>query len=160
MDINLARTFLAIAETRHFGRAAERLHVTQTAVSARVRTLEELIGAALFVRNKAGAALTPAGQRFMRHARTLVQVWESARVQAAVPAGRRGVVTVGCEMSLWDPLLLDWLVRMRKAAPSSSVGPSAESSRKPLLRDCSTERHCSIGASTLIDPNANRFAPE
>jgi DNA-binding transcriptional LysR family regulator len=117
MDINLARTFLAIAETRHFGRAAERLHVTQTAVSARVRTLEELIGAALFVRNKAGAALTPAGQRFMRHARTLVQVWESARVQAAVPAGRRGVVTVGCEMSLWDPLLLDWLVRMRKAAP-------------------------------------------
>lgn len=121
LDINLARTFLAIVETRHFGRAAERLHVTQTAVSARVRTLEDLLGRPLFVRNKAGAALTPAGQRFMRHARTLVQVWESARQQAAVPAGRRAVVTVGCEMSLWDPLLLDWLVWMRRSAPQLAL---------------------------------------
>lgn len=130
MDINLARTFLAIVETHHFGRAAERLHVTQTAVSARVRTLEDLLGRPLFVRNKAGAVLTPAGQRFMRHARTLVQVWESARQQAAVPQGRRAVVTVGCEMSLWDPLLLDWLVWMRRSAPHlalrTEVRPPAE----------------------------------
>jgi DNA-binding transcriptional LysR family regulator len=121
MDINLARTFLEIVETRHFGRAAERLHITQTAVSARVRALEELLGRPLFVRNKAGAALTPAGQRFMRHARTLVQVWESARQQAAVPPGRRAVVTLGCEMSLWDPLLLDWLLWMRRRAPQLAL---------------------------------------
>jgi LysR family transcriptional regulator, flagellar master operon regulator len=117
MDINLARTFLEIVDTRNFGRAAERLNVTQTAVSARIRTLEELLGCALFVRNKAGASLTPAGQRFMRHARTLVQVWESARHQAAVPSGRRAIVYIGCETSLWDPLLLDWLLLMRRTAP-------------------------------------------
>ncbi len=117
MDINLARTFLEIVETRNFGRAAQRLNITQTAVSARVRTLEELLGRALFVRNKAGASLTPSGQRFMRHARTLVHVWESARHQAAVPPGRRAIVDIGCETSLWDPLLLDWLLHMRQTAP-------------------------------------------
>jgi DNA-binding transcriptional LysR family regulator len=127
MDINLARTFLEIVAAGNFGRAAERLHVTQTAVSARVRLLEQLLGRQLFVRNKAGASLTPAGERFMRHARSLVQVWERARHQVAVPTGRRAVVTVGCEASLWDPLLLDWLLWMRRAAPHlalrAEVGP-------------------------------------
>jgi len=117
MDITLARTFLEIVATRSFQRAAERLHVTQTAVSARVRTLEDLLGRQLFVRNKAGASLTSAGEHFLRYAPTLVQVWERARHQVAVPAGLDAVVTVGCEVSLWDPLLLDWLLWMRRAAP-------------------------------------------
>ena len=117
VDLNLARTFLEIAATGNFARAAERLHVTQTAVSARVRALEELLGRRLFVRNKAGAVLTPAGERFARYARTLVQAWEQARHQVAVPPGRRAVLTVGCEMTLWDPLMMDWLLWMRRAAP-------------------------------------------
>ena len=117
MDINLARTFLAIVETGSFLRAAERLHVTQTAVSARVKALEELLGRKLFVRNKSGATLTPAGVRFRRSASTLVQVWERARQQVGMPPGRRAVLTVGCEISLWDPLLLNWLLFMRTSAP-------------------------------------------
>ena len=117
MDITLARTFLEIVASGNFIRAAENLHVTQTAVSARVRTLEELLGRRLFVRNKAGATLTPAGDKFMRYARTLVQAWEQARHQVAVPPGRRAVLTMGCEMSLWDPLLADWHRWMQKAAP-------------------------------------------
>ncbi|MDH6591348.1 DNA-binding transcriptional LysR family regulator [Variovorax sp. TBS-050B] len=121
MDINLARTFLAIVETRSFQRAAERLHVTQTSVSARVRTLEELLGRALFVRNKAGAVLTPAGEQFLPHATTLVQVWERARHQVAVPEGSRAVLAIGCEISLWDPLLLQWLLWMRGAAPQLAI---------------------------------------
>jgi DNA-binding transcriptional LysR family regulator len=102
-------------------RAAERLHVTQTAVSARVRTLEELLGRPLFVRNKAGASLTVAGRRFLRHAQALLQVWERARSQVGVPPGKRDLVTVGCEMSLWTPLLLDWLLWMRRVAPQLAV---------------------------------------
>lgn len=130
MDIGLARTFLAIAETRSFQRAAERLHVTQTAISARVRALEEQLGRPLFVRNKAGAVLTSAGEQFMPHARTLVQVWERARQQVAVPEGRRAVLALGCETSLWHPLLPRWLVRMRERAPDlalrCTVGPARE----------------------------------
>ena len=121
MDINLARTFLEIVATGTFLRAAKRLHVTQTAVSARVRMLEELLGRKLFVRNKSGASLTSAGEQFLRHAQTLVQVWERARHQVAVPPGRRAVVTVGGELSLWDPLLLNWLLWMRHAAPQLAL---------------------------------------
>ena len=121
MDIALARTFLEIVAAGSFLRAAERLHVTQTAVSARVRSLEDELGARLFVRNKAGATLTPAGEQFVRHARQLVQVWERARNQVAVPAGRSSVLAIGCEMSLWDPLLLDWLLRMRTDAPQLAL---------------------------------------
>jgi len=76
MDINLARTFLEVAANGSFILTAERMHLTQTAVSARIRTLEEQLGRPLFVRNKAGARLTAAGERFVRHATTLVQVWE------------------------------------------------------------------------------------
>jgi DNA-binding transcriptional LysR family regulator len=121
VDINLARTFLEIVSTRNFAKAAERLHVTQTAVSARVHALEDLLGRRLFVRNKSGATLTTAGEQFMRYAQTLVQVWERARHQVAVPPGRRAVVTVGGELSLWDPLLLDWLLWMRKTAPQLAL---------------------------------------
>jgi len=121
MDINLARTFLEIALSHSFVQAAQRLHVTQTAVSARVKSLEDLLGRQLFVRNKSGATLTPAGEQFMRHAMTLVQVWERARQQMAVPSGRRALVTIGCEISLWQPLLIDWLLDMRKAAPDLAL---------------------------------------
>jgi DNA-binding transcriptional LysR family regulator len=121
MDINLARTFLEIVASGNFVRAAERLHVTQTAVSVRVQTLEELLGRKLFVRSKAGATLTPAGEQFMRYAPLLVQVWERARQQVAVPPGLRAVIAVAGELSLWNPLLLDWLVWMRRAAPQLAL---------------------------------------
>lgn len=121
MDINLARTFLEIVSCHSFAQAAERLHVTQTAISARVKTLEELLGRTLFVRNRAGASLTSAGEQFVRHAMTMVQVWERARQQMAVPPGRRALVTVGCEISLWDPLMLDWLLGMRDSAPDLAL---------------------------------------
>ena len=96
MDINQARTFLEVASCGSFIMAAERMHVTQTAVSARIRTLEQQLGRQLFVRNKAGARLTPAGERFMRHAATMVQVWERARHQVALPPGRDDAVSIGC----------------------------------------------------------------
>jgi len=117
VDIELARTFLEIVGAGSFAGAAERLHVSQTTVSARIRTLEEHFGRRLFVRNKAGAKLTPAGEQFLRHAPTLIQVWERARTQVAVPEGRRAVLSLGCEPALWNPLLLDLLLWMRSGAP-------------------------------------------
>jgi len=121
VDINLARTFLEIVASGNFVRAAERLHVTQTAVSVRVRTLEGLLGRKLFVRNKSGASLTAAGEQFLRYAPTLVQVWERARHEVAVPPGLRAMVAVGGELSLWNPLLLDWLIWMKKSAPHLAI---------------------------------------
>lgn len=130
MDIELARTFLAIVAAGSFARAAERLNVSQTTVSARVRSLEEQLQRPLFVRNKAGASLTPAGESLLRHAPALVQLWERARHDVAVPHGRRAVLAIGAELSLWDPLLLRWLLWMGRAEPDvalrAQVGPSEE----------------------------------
>ena len=61
MDTELARTFLTVVTAGNFITAAERLHVSQSTVSTRIHTLEEQLGCTLFVRNKAGATLTPAG---------------------------------------------------------------------------------------------------
>ncbi|RZL93406.1 MAG: LysR family transcriptional regulator [Variovorax sp.] len=121
MDLALAQTFLRIVDTHSFLRAAEQLHVTPTSVSARVRTLEELLGRSLFLRKKSGVVLTAAGEQFLPHATSLLQVWERARHQIAVPTGRRAVLTVGCEISLWDPLVLEWLLWMRSAAPHLAI---------------------------------------
>jgi LysR family transcriptional regulator, flagellar master operon regulator len=115
MDTELARTFLEIVSTRSFIRAAERLNVGQTTVSARIRLLEQQLGRALFVRNKGGASLTPAGEQFLRYAPGFVQLWQRARQQVAVPPGHRAVLTIGGEVSLWQPLVLDWVVWMRSS---------------------------------------------
>src|SRR5918998_5025161 len=115
MDIELARTFLEIVSTRSFVRAAERLNVGQTTVSARIRSLEQQLGRPLFVRNKGGATLTPAGEQFLRYAPSFLQLWQRARQQVAVPAGHRAVLTVGSEVSLWQPLLLEWVVWLRSS---------------------------------------------
>jgi len=121
MDINLAKTFLEVVTTGSFVGAAERLHLTQTAVSARIRLLEDQVGRRLFVRNRSGARLTSAGERFQHHASTLVQVWERARQQVALPAGRANLVAVGGEFSLWNPLLADWMLWMRQEHPAFAV---------------------------------------
>src|SRR6185437_415364 len=115
MDIELARTFLEIVSTGSFIRAAERLHVGQTTVSARIRLLEQQLGRPLFVRNKSGASLTPAGEQFLRYAPTFVQLWQRARHQVAVPPGHRAVLTVGSEVSLWQPILVDWVLWLRRS---------------------------------------------
>lgn len=116
MDTELARTFLEIVSTGSFIRAGERLHVSQTAVSARIRSLESQLGRPVFVRNKAGASLTPAGEKFLRYAPSILQMWERARHDVAVPPGRSAVLAIGGELALWDPLLLNWLLWMKHSA--------------------------------------------
>lgn len=121
MDIELAKTFIEIVSTGSFVKAADRLHVAQTTVSARVRLLEQQLGRPLFVRNKSGANLTPAGEQFLRFAPTFVQLWQRAKQQVAVPEGHRAVLTIGSEVSLWQPLLLEWIRMMRHAHPDIAI---------------------------------------
>src|SRR3954462_8500580 len=121
MDIELARTFLEIVSTGSFIKAADRLHVAQPTLSASVRLLEQQLRRPLFVRNKGGASLTPAGEQFLRFAPSFVQLWQRARHQVAVPAGHRAVLTVGSEVSLWQPLLLDWVRLMRRSHPDIAL---------------------------------------
>ena len=121
MDTELVRTFLEIVSAGSFVRAAERLHVAQTTVSARVRILEERLGRPLFVRHKGGASLTPAGEQFLRYAPSFVQLWQRMRRQVAVPEGHTSFLTIGGEVSLWQPYVLDWMIWMRRACPEIAL---------------------------------------
>ena len=130
MDISIARTFLEVVKTGSFVGAANNLHLTQTAVSARIRVLEEQLDRPVFIRNKAGAKLTPAGEQFMRFATTLVQVWARAQRAVALPPGRETVVTVGAELSLWSPLLRHWLLWMRRECAEIAVSTHIDASER------------------------------
>jgi DNA-binding transcriptional LysR family regulator len=112
MDISLARTFLAILDTGSFINAADVLHVTQSTVSARIRSLEDQLGMRLFVRDRSGATLTLAGRRFQRHAQGLVRTWQQAQLEIGLPDLYHGSLVVGAQVSLWEGFLLKWLAEI------------------------------------------------
>jgi DNA-binding transcriptional LysR family regulator len=116
MDTELARTFLSVVAAGSFVRAAERLFVTQSTVSARIQALEEYLRCQLFVRNKDGTTLTPAGQQFQKHAVSLLRTVEQARQDVGVPHGFRASLTIGGRIGIWDSLLLGALAAMRAEA--------------------------------------------
>jgi DNA-binding transcriptional LysR family regulator len=121
MDTELARTFLTVIAAGNFRNAASRLFVTQSTVSARIAALEEQLGCSLFVRNKAGTTLTPAGRSFHPFATTLVRTVERARQDIGVALGFRASVTIGGRFGLWDDLLFACLPRIRKAVPDIAI---------------------------------------
>jgi len=84
MELKLLRAFLAVAELRHFGHAAEALNVSQPALSKQIVALEESLGARLFERGRHGAELTTFGAGFLADAQALVRQALEAKVSAFV----------------------------------------------------------------------------
>ena len=121
MDTELARTFLVVIASGSFVEAAQRLHVTQSTVSTRIQRLEETLGAELFVRNKSGTTLTPAGQQFQKHAALLTRTVEQARQEIGIISGFRATLTIGGRFGLWEDLLLRWLPVFAALAPDVAV---------------------------------------
>jgi DNA-binding transcriptional LysR family regulator len=121
MDTELARTFLVVISSGSIVAASQRLHVTQSTVSTRIQRLEEALGAELFVRNKAGTTLTPAGRQFQRHAALLTRTVEQARQEIGLVSGFRATLTVGGRIGLWEDLLLRWLPIFAALAPDVAV---------------------------------------
>ena len=126
MHIDQIKTFLEVAATGNFNRAAERLNVTQSTVSARIRTLEGRLGRPLFERDHAGVNLTPAGERLRRHALNLQRLWQRAEQEVALPATYRGSVGLGAQASLWERLILRWIPWMRRQAPDVAIRAEAD----------------------------------
>jgi len=94
------RYFVAVAEELHFTRAAERLYVSQPALSKQIRALERQLGAELFHRDRQGVALTAAGAALLPYAERVLAVWaEGASALAEVDAAERGTLVVGMSTS-------------------------------------------------------------
>lgn len=121
MDLSLIRTFIDVTTCGSFSEASERLHVSQSTVSSRIKTLEGSVGANLFHRGKRGAELTAAGRHFHRHAIQLVETWEHARQDVVLPERYSERLRIGSEAGLWLRLLDSWVPWMRSAAPDVAL---------------------------------------
>lgn len=118
MDFDLAqvRAFLAVAELRHFSRAAARLNLTQQALSKRIQRLEQILGEPLFARDSRAVELTEAGARFLPHARTLLITADNAVAEARS-------VSRPVRVDVWGHLHapLRWMRRLSVAEPGLNI---------------------------------------
>lgn len=111
MNFSALRTFLVIVETGNLNKAAERLNVTQSTVTARLDALELSLGQKLLVRSRKGAQLTRAGFIFRPYAETLIRGWEQSQNAVGLSKGYSGLFSFACEYDLWDSVgraYFDW----------------------------------------------------
>ena len=134
MDTELLKTFLEVNRTRHFGKAAEHLFLTQSAVSTRIRQLEQTLGVELFTRTRNNVQLTPQGERLLRHAEHIINTWTRARQEIAASSEAMAALAVGGVPSLWDIFLTDWLVALARELPRLSITAEAHGADLLLRR--------------------------
>ena len=121
MNIDQLKTVLELNRTHHFKKTADTLFVTQSTVSARLNSLEQELGCKLFTRTSRAVELTPAGHRFLGHARSIMAVWRRAQQEAASTDHQAPMLAVGGLFILWDIILLDWLERLHLQFPNLNL---------------------------------------
>jgi DNA-binding transcriptional LysR family regulator len=132
--------FVAVAETRHFTQAAERMRVAQPSLSKQIKALETELGAPLFSRARGNVTLTPAGETLLPLARRMLADADTARREVAELAGlRRGRVRLGATPSLCAGLLADALARFHRDYPGIELLVEEGGSRD-LVRDLARGR--------------------
>ncbi|MEU6999483.1 LysR substrate-binding domain-containing protein [Nonomuraea sp. NPDC046570] len=118
MQLQQLAYFVAVAETRHFTQAAERMRVAQPSLSKQIKALEAELGAPLLSRARGNVTLTAAGEALLPLARRMLADADSARQEVAELAGlRRGRVRLGATPSLCAGLLADALARFHRDYP-------------------------------------------
>ncbi|WP_309053469.1 LysR family transcriptional regulator [Streptomyces sp.] len=120
--LDQARSFIAVAEELHFGRAAVRLNMTQPPLSRQIQKLEKTLGVELLERDNRRVALTAAGRAFLGEARRLVVAADRAPVLARrIAAGRAGVLRIGFTAASGFSLLGHLLGEIEQALPDVDV---------------------------------------
>ena len=114
MKIELLTTFLEVSNTLHVRIAAENLHLTQAAVSSRLKLLEDTLGAELFDRSGRRLALTPEGHRLIKHCHEMLNVWQKLKHDMGGAFDNTSQLVVGAPMSIWDTLLEDWIQKIAR----------------------------------------------
>jgi DNA-binding transcriptional LysR family regulator len=118
IDLKSLRYFVAVAEARSVGKAAERLHMAQPPLSVQIRNLEAQVGTPLFLRESTGMRLTDAGSALFARAReALALAREGVEAARAVGSGRRGRLAVGYMFSLGYAVLPRLVPELRRALP-------------------------------------------
>lgn len=148
MDTKLLRTFIDVAITRHFGQSADNLCLTQSAVSFRIKQLEELLGTPLFVRQRNNITLTAAGERLIPHAENILASWQLALQDVGVSEAHAAQLTLGGTSNLWDAFLQSLLPRLADQIPGlflrTEINPQPE-----LIRSLTAGR---LDLAVMLDP--------
>lgn len=120
MDLNLRdiRALVAVAEAASFTRAAEKLHLSQPALTVQIRRLEEAVGTRLFDRNSRNVALTPAGRELLPLLRkSLLDMENVLRDARALGEGERGTVRIACLPTFAASVLPELVIAMKREVP-------------------------------------------
>lgn len=159
MNIRDLQYFVAVAETRHFGKAAERCHISQPTLSGQIQKLEEELGVVLFERSKRAVQLTTVGAELLTHARMLLEqvqaILQVARTQANPLAGPLRIGAIPTVSPYLMPLIL---IALRKCHPEMRLLLSEELTPRLLNRLRSHELDAAVLASALMDGDAELMA--
>ena len=119
MELRHLRYFIAVGEEQHFGRAANRLHVVQPALSRQIRDLERELGFLLFDRLPRGVRLSAAGKLFLNDARRILQdVAEAKRRAERMALGQAGTLRIGIATAIsWHGLVVNAFREFRRRQP-------------------------------------------
>ncbi|MEJ6655704.1 MAG: LysR substrate-binding domain-containing protein [Pseudomonas sp.] len=148
MELRLLRSFIIVAEERHLGRAATRLHISQPPLTRQMQQLEEELETRLFIRTPRGMELTPAGELLQEEARNILSVVEQAaeRTQRA-GQGKLGRLDIGIFGSGILDTIPALLLKFRSAFPDVKV----------LLHNMSKDAQIAALRQHRIDIGFNRF---
>jgi DNA-binding transcriptional LysR family regulator len=147
VNLRSVESFYWVVMLRSLTRAAEKLHVTQSAMSSRVATLEQELGIVLLDRRDKQFRVTPAGQRFFGHAERLLALQRDIKAAMGTAAIQPVVLKVGAFESASHSWLMDWVRSVHKANPMLALELTVETS--PVLVDLLTRGALDIVIAAL-----------
>lgn len=155
IELRHLRYFLAVAEELHFGRAAQRLNISQPPLSQQIMQLEQEIEAKLFSRTNRSVQLTPAGQQFLSDARTILQQVELAAGRAArLQRGEEGELRIGFTSSApFTGLVSDALYQFRQRWPQVHIQMQEINTRQQLAPLHEGQLDLGVMRNTALPPD-------
>ncbi|RYV01342.1 LysR family transcriptional regulator [Shewanella sp. OPT22] len=148
MDVKLLKTFVAVAENKHFGKAAEQVFLTQAAVSARIKQLEEAYKTQLLIRDKNNLKLTAAGEALLLHSYILIDQFEASKSAVSMASKQKLSFQIAATPNIWDAYFQTKLIDVTNLFKENVVSTEI-STRESIQRKLDDK---SLNVGFLADP--------
>jgi len=156
LDLDLLRTFVAIADAESFAGAAQRVHRTQSAVSQQMQRLESHVGKPLMSKQGRTKRLTDDGMKLLDFARRIILLNDEANAALASRHGQTDVVRLGASNDIAENILPIMLGRIAKSHPNVLL--EVRTGRSPFLMEELKKGELDLAITTRLDPNLPRIA--